>query len=760
MSANEKHGTEASITVRAQSTRSPYSSRRPYGNKDREEITVNELWQILRKRKTTFFICFAIATALAIVISLVLPTRYEAVGKLTVDFDSPGAGDLDVMAKAAGVDPETKLQTQVNILRTDSLAWEVIKRLHLDQTPETAYRKFVVGPPACVSNPGQGPDSLSPECKRNLLDEFHNRLHVQSVPKSEIIEIRFRCRSRELAAKVVNTLAETYVDRNFQTKYQAGIRVSDWLSGQLDEVKQKAETAEEKFIAYQKQTGIIGTDENHNVLIEHLNAINQQLVIAEANRIVQEASYRIAESGDPEALIGITPGSPLQLLHAQETNLRIQYAQLSAKYGDAYPKVIQLQAQLEKAAQETKRELDHARQMLREEYDASLQRESLLRQEFERQKQQSYSTNAAAVQVALLKRDVDASRELYEQLSKKLKEAGILAGLKATNVTIIDPAEIPIHPAEPRPMLNLALGMLAGSLCGVMLCFLHENVDTTIATPNDVAHIGSLPALGIVPRVTDGNGRSRLVPSFNGNGNGVQKNIVGVAALQKPESEMADAYRSLRTALLLSSAGAPPKVLLITSALPREGKTTTSVNTAVVFAQRNRRVLLIDGDLRRADVRRYFDLPRGGGLSAALVGEPPSKFYVTHPDLPNLTILPAGNRPPKPPDLLDSDRMRELMAMWRAEFDQVIIDAPPVIGMSDAVILSTLADTVVLVVRAQQSRKHELSRTVEILASVDANVGGAIINDFDLHAFGYYGYGSSSLYGRYFEGSGKDNASL
>jgi len=220
---------------------------------------------------------------------------------------------------------------------------------------------------------------------------------------------------------------------------------------------------------------------------------------------------------------------------------------------------------------------------------------------------------------------------------------------------------------------------------------------------------------------------------------------------------IADAYRSLRTAVLLANAEAPPKVLLITSPLPREGKPTTSVNSAVVFAQKSQRVLLVDGDMRRGDVHRLLNLPNNGGLSAALANEEPQQFFLRHPELPNLTVLPAGNRPQKVPDLLDSARMRDLVSSWRQDFDQVIIDAPPVIGLSDAVILATMSDLIVLVLRAQQSRRQDLLRAQEILASVHANVAGAIINDFDLKEHGYYGYygDSPSLYAQYFSENGR-----
>jgi capsular exopolysaccharide synthesis family protein len=228
-----------------------------------------------------------------------------------------------------------------------------------------------------------------------------------------------------------------------------------------------------------------------------------------------------------------------------------------------------------------------------------------------------------------------------------------------------------------------------------------------------------------------------------------------ISVLDHPDSETADAYRTLRTSLLLSNPGAPPKVILVTSALPREGKTTTAVNIAAVFSRKKTRVLLIDGDLRRGDLRQYFNYGRVQGLSAVLAGEAPERYYKTDPRLPYLVILPAGTRPPQPPDMLDSDRMRELVKRWREEFDAVIIDAPPVIGLSDSVILATMTDTFVLVVRAKQSRRNDVNRAAEILMRTGhANVGGIVINDLDAGGTGFYG-DNASLYSHYFSKSGE-----
>jgi uncharacterized protein involved in exopolysaccharide biosynthesis len=510
--------------------------------KPKSEITLQDLWQLLKKRRGTFLTCLATALAIAVILSVITPRRYEATGQLSLDFASNAL--QDALASIASDSDDIKLQTQVKVLQTDSLAWEVIKRLRLDQQPEMVHRKYFFGPMKCLSRPDQTIDSVSPACRNQLEDEFHRQLRVQALPRTQIIEIRYHSKSKEMAAKVVNTMADVFVETSFQTKYQAALRASNWVSGQLAEVKANAQAAEEKFIAYQKQTGIVGTDENHNVLIERLDAINQQLVVSEANRIVREARYRMSLTGDPEALVEMQQGSPLLVLHAQKVALENQYAQADEKFGDAYPKVLELKAQLDQANVALQAEVARSKDKIQKEYLAALNAETGLRKEFEQQKQ--------------------------------LNEAGVLAGLRSTNVTIIDPARIPVSPVEPRPALNLAFGLFAGSLLGLGLCFLQENVDTTILTPTDVANYGALPTLGVVPH--------QVPPKVLGrSGAALDKGtLLRVVTIDRPESIVADAYRSLRTALLLSNPGAPPKVILVTSALPREGKTTTSVNTAVV----------------------------------------------------------------------------------------------------------------------------------------------------------------------------------
>ena len=321
------------------------------------EITLSELAEILSRRRLPLIVMVSLGILIALAATVMMPVRYEASSRLTVDFGPAESSGVEALAQAAGVADPTTLQTQVGILQTDSMAWEVIRRLRLDQKPDALPHKFGIGPATCESPAGSSVDQIDAECRSILRDEFRKRLHVQAVPRTEIIEISYRSRSPYLAAEVVNTLASLYIDRNFQSKYQSAIKNNNWLSGQLQNVRSDAENSYQKLLEFQKQAGTVGPENGTNLQLAQLTGLSQQLIAAEGERIVQEARFKTAQTGDPEAMINITQGTMLQYLHAEQVALRNQYAELDAQFGDAYPKVIQIKAQLEKEQEAEQQEL-------------------------------------------------------------------------------------------------------------------------------------------------------------------------------------------------------------------------------------------------------------------------------------------------------------------------------------------------------------------------------------------------------------------
>jgi succinoglycan biosynthesis transport protein ExoP len=386
---------------------------------------------------------------------------------------------------------------------------------------------------------------------------------------------------------------------------------------------------------------------------------------------------------------------------------------------------------------------------VRGQYSAALQRESMLREALDKQKQEANKLNESAIEYTLLKRDVDTNRQLYEGLLQKLKEAGVSAGLKSNNFRIVDSARPPTGPIEPNIPRNLLFAAVLGLASGVGLAFLLEGLDNTVRTTEQAQLISGVASLGMIPlgskSAREGPNPKRLVLASS-------KEAVELVTQVRPQSQMAESYRALRTSLLLSSIGAPPKVIMITSALPQEGKTTTSINTAVVLAQKGVRVLLIDADLRRPSIHKTLGMGPHSGLSNVLTGSTTLEQAITPSAvLPNLFVLPSGTPPPNPAELLASANMRDLLDQLRDQYDHVVIDTPPSLSVTDAVVLSPRADAVVLVIRSAQTTKQALRRSRDVLMQVNAKVVGVLLNAVDLSSPDYYYYYEyQGKYARYY----------
>jgi len=713
-----------------------------------DRVSIVHLWRVLQKRRWLVLGSLATIVLLVTAVSLALPKRYDASSRLLLDLEGSEDLGLDQVVMPIGIDLDTKLQTQIRIVQSDTIATSVIKQLGLQNNPAFAGKQ--------ATYPGRDFDNLDLQTRAALTNGLHRYLTVQLVPKTEIMEIHFRSRDPKLAADIANAVASTYIERNFQTKYQATRQTSDWLTKQLEDVRKNAEIAQEKVISYQQKTGLYGTDESHNIVIDRLELLNKALSEAEGDRIVKEAKYRIAMTENPDLIANIAPESLLGALYKQRAESRSEYAQLAAKYGASYPRVIQLQSQLHELDSSIAEEITKVSETLRAEYRAALRSEQMLQASLDKQKDDAYKMNQDAIQYGIMRREVESSRDLYEGLLKKLKEAGILAGLKSSNINIIDQASVPVVPVEPRIPLNIALGCMGGLLFGVALAVVVENVDSSIRTPEDIETYCSLPSLGIIPSVAldDSPAQRQLTRT------GTAQLILPIT-MEHRNSGGAEAFRALRTSLLLSSPGAPPQVILVTSAMMQEGKSFTSMNLAVVLAQTGQKVLLVDSDMRRPAVNKYLGIATNRGLSACLAGtEDSAAMIVKIDEIPGLHVLPAGHMPPYPSEMLASEALPQLVQRWREEFRYVVIDTPPVLAVTDAVVTARVADVVVLVVRSEKTGRQSLLRTRDLLKKVHANIAGVVVNDLSFNSVEYrqyYGYYGKDHQGYYHDGNGNGN---
>src|ERR1700686_2105871 len=716
-----------------------------------QESTMREYLRVLIKRKwmvTGVVVGIFMAVAIA---SLRQTPIYEAASQIVINKADSNLITFKDSVPVVDYYDQSDLDTEVRILQSDLMALQVIRQLNLDKRPEFggSDRKQA----NLVADPLQSDSNRTSA----LLGSFRGNLKVTLIPNTRVMEIHYSSTDPQLAASAVNTLAATYVEQNFKTKFESTMQASDWLSKQLVDLQMKVETSQEKLVRYQREHEILGTDEKQNIITAKLDELNKEMTVAESDRMQKEAVYRQTESNDPVAIAaaiisdgpGTAGGGLLDKLHDQQASLRIQVAELSTQFGPSYPKVEQLDNQIKEIDHQLQLETSMAVDHLKQRYLAALQRETMLRAAFDKQKQEANKLNERAIEYSILKRDVDSNRTLYEGLLEKLKEAGVTAGLRSNNFRIINAARVPTSPSEPNIPRNLLFASVLGVISGVGLAFLLENLDNTVRTPEQAQAISGLPSLGMIPlgskSARPGSTGKRLALTAS-------KEVVETVTQVRPQSQMAESYRALRTSLLLSNLGAPPKVIMVTSARPQEGKTTTSINTAIVLAQKGVRVLLVDADLRRPSIHKTLGMGPRSGLSNVLTGSATlQQTITTSPILPNLFIMPAGTPPPNPAELLASSNMGDLIVELRELYDHIVIDTPPTLSVTAAVVLSPRAAAPILVIRSAQTTKQALRRARDILTQVNAHVAGVLLNAVDLTSPDYYYYYEyQGKYGQYY----------
>lgn len=732
-----------------------YQAAAAYASADAAQSNIADYWRVLVKRKWTIVATVLIGVTIVAIVSVRLTKIYTGKARIALNRETstqftPERASQDYSYDDAS-DP-VNIETQVKILTSDSLAREVVRALHLADSPRAGASLSV---PAATS-----PLETDATQRREAAaaDNILKNLHVANVPNTRVIEVQFDSPNPRLSADVPNQLINAYIEQNYKTKFESTMQAADWLSKQLADLQLKVEASEEKLAQYQKDHGIVGVDDKQNTITSKLSDLNKDLTDAETDRIRKEALYRGAIAG-PSSV----PESPLlQKLRSEQADLKAQAAAMSLQFGPTYPKVAEINRRLSENQAAQKSETTSIVGQLASDYKVAVAREQMLRQAFERQKDEAHNLNESAIEYSMLKRDADSNRQLYDGLLEKLKEAGITAGLKSGNVRVIDRAKVPEIPSRPDIPRNLLLGLVGSLMTGVVLAFGQELMDNTVRTPEQVEAMTGLPAVGAIPTAL-GHGH---LPKFS-YGYGAKKRqtaaLPAVAAAgheslalishRTPKSELAECYRSLRTTLLLSSPSKPPQVVLVTSALPQEGKTTTTMNTAIVMAQRGAKVLLVDADLRRPGIHRSLNIPRPAkGLTTLLAG---GTADVLHPlaDMPTFSVIAAGPTPPHPAEMVGSNAMANAIVNWRKEYDFIFIDSPPVLSVTDPMLLSINVDAVLLVVRSGQTTKAATLRMNAMLRQINAPIIGFVVNGIDLSSpdmYHYYYYGSKYYRGGYY----------
>lgn len=687
---------------------------------------------ILRKHQW-FILSFLVAVVTFVSIGTFrMRSVYVTSAKIEIDKENTnvlpfaGADAYDFV-----VDFDNYIETQSRVLTSATLALQTIRN-----TGFASNAEFGDSFSEAIATGSLKNQKLPPE-----VGAFLGSLSVKRVPNSRLMEVSFESTDPQLAARILNAHVENFIQQNYASRYEATTASTNWLRSELNELSVKVHNSENARIEYERNNQIWNLDDRSNITTQRLSDLNRQLTEAQSESLKKQSLYEYAKSGDVDVVPQIRENATLQDLRKKQEDASAQYNDALNQYGPNFPKVQRMKAQLKYLGDEMSREQKGIVAQLESDYREAKQHEELLSRALDQQKAEADAMAAKMVQYNILKREAEADKVLYDGLQTKLKEAQIASGLKSSNIRIVDPAMVPTTPVRPAKTRNVALAFLVGLVGGIGLALLREYLDNTVKTPDDIETLARLPSLAVVPAFGEGGTSVTRVKFLKGASSNGHHKRMELVAQHFPKSQVSEAFRALRTALLLSRPDHPPQVILVTSPLPREGKTTAAANLAVTLAQLGDNTVLVDADLRKPGVTRLLNLDTGkhAGLSTYLAGVSTLDLVtVPHPAIPNLAAIPTGPLPPNPADLLSSQKLSEAIAELRTKFKFIVVDTPPCLAATDAVILSVHADGVLLVVRSGETPKEAFTRTCYLLTGVKSHLLGVVLNAVDAGSPDYY----------------------
>lgn len=697
--------------------------------RDGFELDFRALWLILKRNMWIIGGIVAAALVLGLVATMLMTPRYTASASIQIDqeADQVLGTENEVQPAVSYQDADRFLQTQVDVLKSRAMAERVAQALGLFNDP-SFFDKMAASPPdpePTVSRDKQLRDAV--------LDTIEDNLSVSLPRDSRVATISFESPEPALAAKIANTYTSEFIKSNLQRKFNSTSYARNFLSQQLAEAKAKLEQSERALNRYARSVGLIKTEQTRpdgttstgagSVTTASLVQLNEATNAATAARIAAEQKWRTVEGRPLLSIPDVLTNQAIQDLLNQRARATAALSEERAKHLDAYPTVRQLKAQVDEINDQITTIATGIKQSIRQEYETAKAREASLENQVGALKNATLTEQDRSVRYNILAREADTNRTLYDGLLQRYKEVSAAAGITASNVSVVDNAAVPLEPSSPRLLINLALALLAGLAVAGGVVLVREQLDDAIRAPEDVERKLGIPALGAIP-VSDTEDLR--------------------AELALPRSPLAEAYNSLRTALLYSTPEGLPPVLFVTSSEAGEGKSTTSYALALGLARLGRRVVLVDVDLRRPAQHRAFGLTNTDGMSDLLTSHRDVASAIKPTPVENLSFIPAGPIPPSPTELLGSPRLVEILDELDTRFDSVILDGPPVLGLADAPLVASIVGSTILVVEASRGHRGATKAALRRLHTGHVRVLGAVLTKFDPKksnsAYSYYGY--------------------
>ena len=709
-----------------------------------DEIDLKELFSVVMRRKGTILLIALLTFVAALVVTLMMKPVYRASTTLQVSPESAKVLKYDVEAEGGTSNARDFYTTQFEIIKSRALAKRTMEAMGLesvlrgDKLAKPFFTETIDGLKSLFS--GSNEDELSDENEFTevaaesrvgeapLEDRIIAMLTVSPVKNSQIVKLSYDSTDPQLAANVANSIAENYIELNLERRVNAASFAKNFLSKQLADVKSRLEESQVNLNNYAKEKGLFktGDEKSPSLTAQKITQLSQALGEAQTKRIEAQSNYEQGQltSGAAKVL----DSSTVQALKSNLVKLQGKYQEQLQVYKPGYPLMVQLRRQIQKMSDEIETETLIIKQTiegsLKADYLAARENEQILLQELELQKKYLVEVRDKDIGYNTLLREVQTSRSSYDGLLTRLKEVNVAGGVESNNISVLDTALVPFKKHKPNTRLNLALGLVLGLFLGTVVAFLLEFLDDRVKTTDELERLLGLPLLGMTPSVK-----------------GDDPIVHALMTMEQPASAMAESFRSLRTNLLFASREGTPKVLTLTSAMPSEGKSSSCMNLATAFAQSNARVLVIDADLRKPTAHKRLKLNNDKGLSNFLTYQASAKEVIQETLIPGVSAVTAGPLSPNPSELLSSERLQELFDLAPGTFDIIIIDAPPVMGLADALVLANKASSTIMVTAFAQSKKRQIQDAHRRLKQAHANIIGVLFTKVKTGgSYGGYNY--------------------
>ncbi len=722
------------------------------------EVQLREYWRVVFKYRTIVVGIIALAILLSLIYAFTATPQYSAEAKIRISTYEPVLTATKIEDLLQQKSKESNyLETQIEEIRSYSLADRSLEdqsiRSSLEQASTAGFFSRIFGSGASREDLASGVDTLATyKAPISVIKKYLDTIEVKPVRRTSLVVIRATTKSPTLSALIANKHALSYIDWTRSNRIEQQAHGLEFLRGQADELREKVAGLEREMADYAEANSIVAVNKDENITAQKMSQLNRLLTDATAKRIETEHIWKEAEGALSDSSAGFDDVG-IQQLRSELAKLEGEYQQLSAKFTPSYPKMVQLRSQIEAIKRSVSAQRKQVVSGLKAKAMAAAEEEKNLKEELEQQKSRTFELSKKEVQYNVLNRELTTSRELLQNVLRQIKETALAVESNASNVSVVDYASVPKRPSYPQKTYVVLLGLLVGVGAGLTFAFLINYLDNTVRTPEQLLEQIGMPSLGVVPSFMF----EALPAPISGAQEGESpvkppqaKEIVPldqaashlpIVYVHAPKSLASEAYRTIRTAILLSRAGQPPRTILVSSAQSSEGKTTSSVNLAASLASAGGRVVLIDADLRRPSLAKHFSLDKNlPGLVEVITGQRTVGEVFVRDVVRRLTIIPSGKIPPNPAELLGSLEMASLIDQLSREFDYVVIDSPPVLPVTDSVVLSRYVDGVVLVIKGASTPRRVVNDARNRLKAVGANILGAILNDVDITSGDYYYY--------------------